>query len=167
MDEAPAGSSFAPRSRMSRASSSRGFSREEDEEEEVHEKVEVPEVHPEHDDDGQDDAPNALDNGYPGGPSDTSVLIYYHNHAARHIWDGETERTPIKSVNHSRKFFNLFKPQAQWFNDVVAGFGLGVTSYHDTHAPGCPPRSAHEELLENQRAEDDHATDLMSICQWI
>ena len=30
---------------------------------------------------------------------------------------------------------------------------------------GHPPRPAHEELLENQQADDDHATDLLSICQ--
>ena len=32
---------------------------------------------------------------------------------------------------------------------------------------GCPPRPAHEELLENQQAGDDHATDLLLICHSI
>ncbi|XP_058772604.1 uncharacterized protein LOC131646596 [Vicia villosa] len=34
-------------------------------------------------------------------------------------------------------------------------------------APGRPPGPAHEELLENQQVEDDHVTDLLSICQRI
>ncbi|XP_058770497.1 uncharacterized protein LOC131644109 [Vicia villosa] len=34
-------------------------------------------------------------------------------------------------------------------------------------ALGDPPRPAHEEILENQQAEDDHATDLLPICQRI
>src|SRR4051812_3039930 len=33
-------------------------------------------------------------------------------------------------------------------------------------APGAP-RPTYEEILENQQAEDDHATDLRSICQRI
>ncbi|XP_058776566.1 protein MAIN-LIKE 1-like [Vicia villosa] len=61
MDDSPAGSSFASRSRMSRASSSRE----------------------------------------------------------------EEERATIKSVNHGQKIFDLFQPQAQWFNDVVGGSELG------------------------------------------
>src|SRR3954465_3043287 len=28
-------------------------------------------------------------------------------------------------VNHARKIFGLFKPEAQWFNDAVRGSGLG------------------------------------------
>ncbi|XP_058783219.1 protein MAIN-LIKE 2-like [Vicia villosa] len=94
MKETPTGSSSAPRSRLSRPSSSREVSQEDEEEQE-----EVPEVHPEHDNDAQD----AQEGGYPGVSSDMSVLIYYHDHAARHIWDDEVE----------------------WVNDVVAGSGLG------------------------------------------
>ena len=30
-----------------------------------------------------------------------------------------------------------------------------------------PPRPAHKKLLENERAEDDHAIDLVHICQRI
>ncbi|XP_058780432.1 protein MAIN-LIKE 1-like [Vicia villosa] len=37
----------------------------------------------------------------------------------------EKERPTIKSVNHARKIFSLFKPQTQWFNDVVSGSRLG------------------------------------------
>ncbi|XP_058763522.1 uncharacterized protein LOC131636967 [Vicia villosa] len=127
MSDAPAGSSFALRSRLSQAS----FSREV--EELVHEEDEVPKVHPEHDEDTQD----AQEGGYPGGPSNTSILTYYHDHAARHIWNAEAQMF-IKSVSHSRKIYDLFKPQAQWFNDVVAGSCLGglcctgyVTISHD------------------------------------
>src|SRR3954462_5898147 len=40
---------------------------------------------------------------------------------------------------------------------------------HPLLRPDVPdaPRPAHEEILENQQAEDDHAIDLMSICQRI
>ncbi|XP_058783694.1 protein MAIN-LIKE 1-like [Vicia villosa] len=117
MDDAPAGFSSASRSRLSRASSSR--EKEVREEEELGlEEEEIPDVHPEHDKD------DAEEEGYAGGPSGTSVLIHYHDHVARRVWEGE-ERATIKSVNHARKIFDLFKPQAQWFDDVVAGFGLG------------------------------------------
>lgn len=53
-------------------------------EEEVPEHGEVleEEVHPEHDDVVQDDVPDAHEDDYPGGPSDTSLLIYYHDHVA-------------------------------------------------------------------------------------
>ena len=27
--------------------------------------------------------------GFPGGPSDMSLLTLYPNHTARHVWDGE------------------------------------------------------------------------------
>ncbi|XP_058741953.1 protein MAIN-LIKE 2-like [Vicia villosa] len=122
MDESNEGSSSAPRSRLFRASSSREVSREE----EVVGQEEVPEVHPEHD---EDDAQDAEEGSFPGGPFDTSLFIFYHDHAARCIWDVEPT---IKSVNHSQKILYLFKPQAQWFNDVVAGSGLGglcMTTY--------------------------------------
>lgn len=32
---------------------------------------------------------------------------------------------------------------------------------------GRPPRSTHEELLENQQAQNDHVSDVLSICQCI
>ncbi|XP_058746398.1 serine/threonine-protein phosphatase 7 long form homolog [Vicia villosa] len=116
MDDAPAGSLSASRSRLSRASSS---CKEEDEV--GHEEEEVPDVHLEHD---EDDAQDVEEEGYPGGPSNTSMLIYFHDHVARRVWE-EEEWATIKSVNHARKIFDLFKPQAQWFNDVVVHFGLG------------------------------------------
>ncbi|XP_058780319.1 uncharacterized protein LOC131653945 [Vicia villosa] len=34
-------------------------------------------------------------------------------------------------------------------------------------APGDPPMPAHEEILEKQHAEDDHATELLPVCQRI
>ncbi|XP_058765778.1 protein MAIN-LIKE 2-like [Vicia villosa] len=114
-DEAPAASSFGSRSLLARASSSLVVVCEE-EEDVRHDEEEIPDVDPLH---GENDAKE----GYPGGPIDTTVLIYYHDHVARRVLEGE-ERPTIKFVNHARKIFSLFKPQAQWFNDVVAGSGL-------------------------------------------
>src|SRR3954466_4647569 len=73
------------RSRLARASSSR---QREEEEEEVaavtyHEPEGVPEVDPPA---GEEDE---HEDGYPGGPFDTSMLIHYHDHVARRIWEGE------------------------------------------------------------------------------
>lgn len=34
-------------------------------------------------------------------------------------------------------------------------------------AHGRPPRPAHEEILENEQARDDHAINVLSICQTI
>ncbi|XP_058783164.1 protein MAIN-LIKE 1-like [Vicia villosa] len=119
MDEVPAGSSSGSRSRLGRASSSRKVVCEEEEiEEEVrHHEDDIPDVDPPS---GEDDT----EEGYPGGPTDTSVLIYYHDHVARRVWEGE-ERPTINYVNHARNIFTPFKPHAHWFNDVVAGSGLG------------------------------------------
>ncbi|XP_058784655.1 protein MAIN-LIKE 2-like [Vicia villosa] len=125
MEEVPGGSSFGLRSRLARASSSREVEEEEVEEHqkevEAPEEEGVPEVKaPENDVDVQDDEQE----GYLGGPSDTSLLIYYHDHIAQRVWERE-ERPTIKSVNLSWKIFNLFIPQAQWFNNVVVASGLG------------------------------------------
>ncbi|XP_058780623.1 protein MAIN-LIKE 1-like [Vicia villosa] len=114
MDEAPVGSSYGSRSRLARASSSR-----EVEEEVGVEEEEIPDVYPEHDEDGAGE-----EEGYPGGLAHTFVFIHYHDHVTRRVWEGE-ERETIKSMNHARKLFDLFKPRAQWFNDVVDGSGLG------------------------------------------
>ncbi|XP_058775078.1 protein MAIN-LIKE 1-like [Vicia villosa] len=102
MDEAHVGSSSGSRSRLARASSSREAVREEEEiDEEVrHHEDDIPDADPPS---GEDDAEQA----YPGGPTDTS------------------ERATIKFGNHARIIFDLFKSQAQWFNDMVAGSGLG------------------------------------------
>ncbi|XP_058743160.1 protein MAIN-LIKE 1-like [Vicia villosa] len=125
MDEGTSASES--RSRLARVSSSR--QREEEEVSEVavsyHEAEEVPDVDPPL---GEEDE---QEGGYPGGPSDTSVLISYREHVARPIWEGE-EREPLKMVNHGRKVFSLFKPIAEWFNDAVRGSwlsGLCMTGY--------------------------------------
>ncbi|XP_058776105.1 protein MAIN-LIKE 1-like [Vicia villosa] len=117
MNEAPTGFSFGSRSRLARAISSGKDEVREDEEEVGVEEEEIPDVHLEHDKD------DAEEEGYPGRPADTSVLIYYHDHVTRRVWEGD-ERVTIKSVNHAQKIFDLFKTWAQWFNDVVARSGL-------------------------------------------
>src|SRR3954467_2284476 len=77
-------SASGSRSRLTRVSSSR---QREEEEEEVpvpyHEQKGVPDVDPPA---GEEDE---QEDGYPGGPFDTSVLIHYHDHVARQIWEGE------------------------------------------------------------------------------
>ncbi|XP_058769605.1 uncharacterized protein LOC131643402 [Vicia villosa] len=109
MDEI--GSSSRSRSRLARVSSSR----KEEEEVRYQDDQEIPDANPPH---GEEE------DGFPGGPRDTSVLISYHEHVARHVWE-EEERAALKMVNHARKIFDLFKPEAQWFNDVVTASGLG------------------------------------------
>ncbi|XP_058746966.1 uncharacterized protein LOC131619945 [Vicia villosa] len=114
MDEA--GFSSGSRIRLARVSSSRQEEVQEDEEEVRHEDEEILDADPPHGEEGEE--------GYPGGPMDTSLLIYYHDLVARRVLEGE-ERPTIKSVNHTRNIFYLFKPEAQWFNDVVVSSGLG------------------------------------------
>src|SRR4051812_35854789 len=76
-------SASGSRSRLARASSS--CQREEEEVAAVpyHEPEGVPDVDPPA---GEDDE---QEDGYPGGPFDISVLINYHDHVARRIWEGE------------------------------------------------------------------------------
>ncbi|XP_058733551.1 uncharacterized protein LOC131605181 [Vicia villosa] len=107
MDES--GSSSRSMSRVAQVSSFHQEVRED--EEEV-----IPDVNPSH---GEEEE----EHGYPGGPRDTSLFIYYHDHVARRVWEGQ-DRLTIKSVNHAWKIFDLFKPDDQWFNDVVSGSGL-------------------------------------------
>ncbi|CAK8544509.1 unnamed protein product [Lathyrus sativus] len=52
--------------------------------------------------DDDDDEPE----GFPGGPSDVSLLTGYADHTARHVWDGET-RQPQKFYNQGRKILSL------------------------------------------------------------
>ncbi|XP_058782689.1 protein MAIN-LIKE 1-like [Vicia villosa] len=110
-------STSGSRSRLARVSSFR--QREEEEEVAVpyHEAEGVPDVDPPL---GEEDE---QEGSYPGGPIETSVLITYHDHVARRIWE-EEEREPLKMVNHARKIFSLFKPTAEWFNDSVRASGL-------------------------------------------
>ncbi|XP_058783413.1 uncharacterized protein LOC131658096 [Vicia villosa] len=82
----------------------------------AHEEVHVP---------AQDEvrvlAPVHVTPTYLGGPFDTSFLIYYSDHVARHVFSGETL---LKSVNHARKIFTLVHPTANWFKDNIIAFGL-------------------------------------------
>ncbi|XP_058771909.1 protein MAIN-LIKE 1-like [Vicia villosa] len=116
MDEARTGSSSGLRSRLPQVSSSREV--DEDVVEEHQEEVKAPEEEGVRREEAQGDE----DEGYPGGPSDTSRLIWYHEHVARRVWEGE--RAAIKSVNHARKIFDIEIPEAQWFSDVVVVSGL-------------------------------------------
>ncbi|XP_058776702.1 protein MAIN-LIKE 1-like [Vicia villosa] len=61
--------------------------------------------------------------GYPGDPSDLSLLKGYADHTARHVWDGEG-RDPQKFYNHGRKIVSLVQPTEPWFYDVLADSGL-------------------------------------------
>ncbi|XP_058746979.1 serine/threonine-protein phosphatase 7 long form homolog [Vicia villosa] len=54
---------------------------------------------------------------YPRGASDISILIYYNDHAARHVWEGE-------SVNHTRKIFDLHHPHEDCLMEAILGSGL-------------------------------------------
>ncbi|XP_058746279.1 uncharacterized protein LOC131619167 [Vicia villosa] len=105
MDEP--GSSSGSRIRLAWVSSSHQEVRED--EEEV-----IPDVDAPHGEEGEQ--------GYPGGPRDISLLIYYHDHVARRVWEGQADD---KIREPRAEIFYLFKPDYQWFNDVVAGSGLG------------------------------------------
>ncbi|KAI5416260.1 RNA binding protein snu13 [Lathyrus oleraceus] len=64
--------------------------------------------------------------GYPGGPYDTSLLVKYEHHVARHIWFGE-ERGPkkeLKVAGHGLKLNSrvplALPPQMEsWTGDAV------------------------------------------------
>ncbi|XP_050908301.1 uncharacterized protein LOC127121919 [Lathyrus oleraceus] len=58
--------------------------------------------------------------GYPGGPYDTSLLVKYEHHVARHIWFGE-ERGPKKELK-------------------VAGHGLKLNSRVPLSIPTSSPQ---------------------------
>ncbi|CAK8568453.1 unnamed protein product [Lathyrus sativus] len=64
----------------------------------------VPVPPPEDDEPPPEDASDENDDepeGFPGGPSDMSLLTGYADHTSRHVWDGET-RPPQKFYNHRR-----------------------------------------------------------------
>ncbi|XP_058726732.1 uncharacterized protein LOC131598118 [Vicia villosa] len=115
MDEA--GSSSGSRSRLTRVSSSRQEEVREEEEVRYQDDEEIPDADPSHGEEEEEE------DGFLGGPRDISVPISYHEHVARHVWEGK-ERATLKMVNHAWKIFDLFKPEAQWFNDVVTASGL-------------------------------------------
>ncbi|XP_058733506.1 protein MAIN-LIKE 1-like [Vicia villosa] len=65
--------------------------------------------------------------GYPGGPSDLSLLVRYQDHIARRLWYGE-ERGPkkeLKVVGHGTKLQDrvpqMLPPEIE---DIVSGSGL-------------------------------------------
>ncbi|CAK8572003.1 unnamed protein product [Lathyrus sativus] len=53
------------------------------------------------------DAPASITEpvGYPGGPCDTSLLVKYEHHIARHIWFGEERgsKKELKLAEHGLK----------------------------------------------------------------
>ncbi|KAL5134726.1 Protein MAIN-LIKE 1 [Glycine soja] len=61
------------------------------------------------------------DEGFPGGPSDPSVLIQYADHVAYSIWTGE--RPELKLSSHGRKVHSLGRPVPA-IKGLVAGTGL-------------------------------------------
>ncbi|XP_058749141.1 uncharacterized protein LOC131622109 [Vicia villosa] len=73
-----AGSSSGSRSRLTRVSSSHQKEVREDEEEVPYEE-EIPDADPPYREEEEED------NDFPGGPSDTSLLIFYHDHVARRV----------------------------------------------------------------------------------
>ncbi|XP_058742678.1 uncharacterized protein LOC131615218 [Vicia villosa] len=119
-EEVEGPSTSALRSRLSRASSSHKAPKEVH----VHAHEEVcipaPEV--------LESAPVHVTPSYPGGPSDSSLLIYYSNHVTQHVSNGE-ERSVLKSVNHPRKIFTLYHPVANWFRNAIIASGLSGLYY--------------------------------------
>ncbi|KAH1254076.1 hypothetical protein GmHk_04G010591 [Glycine max] len=63
--------------------------------------------------------------GFPGGPSDPSVLTQYEDHVACSVWTGE-ERPELKLSSHGRKVHSLGRPVPA-IEGLVAGTGLKVT----------------------------------------
>ncbi|KAL5137321.1 Protein MAIN-LIKE 1 [Glycine soja] len=60
--------------------------------------------------------------GFPGGPSDPSVLTQYADHVACSVWTGE-ERPELKLSSHGRKVHSLGRPVPA-IEGLVAGTGL-------------------------------------------
>ncbi|XP_028184866.1 protein MAIN-LIKE 1-like [Glycine soja] len=60
--------------------------------------------------------------GFPGGPSDPSVLTLYADHIACSVWTGE-ERPELKLSSHGRKVHSLGRPVPA-IEGLVAGTGL-------------------------------------------
>ncbi|XP_058732822.1 protein MAIN-LIKE 1-like [Vicia villosa] len=72
---------------------------------------------------------------YLGGPVDASLLTRYDEHAARHIWDGES-RDPQRFYDHGRKIKDLAHSDEPWFQEVLAASGmrdLCVLGYDTIH----------------------------------
>ncbi|KAL5148681.1 Protein MAIN-LIKE 1 [Glycine soja] len=60
--------------------------------------------------------------GFPGGPSDPSVLTMYADHVACSVWTGE-ERPELKLSSHGRKVHSLGRPVPA-IEGLIAGTGL-------------------------------------------
>ncbi|KAH1215351.1 Protein MAIN-LIKE 1 [Glycine max] len=60
--------------------------------------------------------------GFPGGPSDPSVLTVYADHVACSVWTGE-ERPELKLSSHGRKVHSLGRPVPA-IEGLIAGTGL-------------------------------------------
>ncbi|KAL5138111.1 Protein MAIN-LIKE 1 [Glycine soja] len=60
--------------------------------------------------------------GFPGGPSDPSVLTAYADHVACSVWTGE-ERPELKLSSHGRKVHSLGRPVPA-IEGLIAGTGL-------------------------------------------
>ncbi|KAL5194145.1 Protein MAIN-LIKE 1 [Glycine soja] len=60
--------------------------------------------------------------GFPGGPSDPSVLTTYADHIACSVWTGE-ERPELKLSSHGRKVHRLGRPVPA-IKGLIAGTGL-------------------------------------------
>ncbi|KAH1210832.1 Protein MAIN-LIKE 1 [Glycine max] len=64
----------------------------------------------------------AVDEGFPGGPRDPSVLTGFAEHVAHSIWSGE-ERPNLKLVSHGRKV-DKFGRLAPEIEDMIAATRL-------------------------------------------
>ncbi|XP_028199561.1 protein MAIN-LIKE 1-like [Glycine soja] len=60
--------------------------------------------------------------GFPGGPSDPSVLTAYADHVACSVWTGE-EHPELKLSSHGRKVHNLGRPVPA-IEGLIVGTGL-------------------------------------------
>ncbi|XP_028184906.1 protein MAIN-LIKE 2-like [Glycine soja] len=70
---------------------------------------------------GSEDS-SAVDEGFPGGPRDPSVLTGFAKHVAHSIWSGE-ERPELKLVSHGRKVDKFGRPTPE-IEDMIAATGL-------------------------------------------
>ncbi|XP_058780654.1 protein MAIN-LIKE 1-like [Vicia villosa] len=78
---------------------------------------------------------------FPGGPTDTSLLIRYRNHVACHLWLGEERRpkSTLKVVAHGSKLIGWVPAMLpRQMNDWLVAYGLSSLQYTslarvDTH----------------------------------
>ncbi|XP_028201934.1 protein MAIN-LIKE 2-like [Glycine soja] len=65
----------------------------------------------------------AVDEGFPGGPRDPSILTDFAEHVAHSIWSGQ-ERHDLKLVSHGRKVDKIGRPAPE-IEGLIASTGLG------------------------------------------